>query len=65
MNEILDELLSITNSGFKSKHDDFIDTVSMLIKLRIIIPEKTLDLYNNNSLYNEYINYEEINSYDV
>ena len=30
LREIMEELTNASNSGFKSKHDDFIDTVSML-----------------------------------
>ncbi len=38
MIEALDELTSVTKSGFKSVHDDFCDTVSQLTSMFIILP---------------------------
>lgn len=38
MREMYDELTLATQSGFKSKHDDFIDTISMLALLKTFKP---------------------------
>jgi len=38
MREMYDELTLASQSGFKSKHDDFIDTISMLALLKIFKP---------------------------
>ena len=44
MVEALDELSLISPGGMKSKHDDFIDTISMLGSLTVWKPSETLDL---------------------
>ena len=47
--EGLDELKRTTISGFSSKHDDFLDTVSMLNELEIIAPSVGSEFeYNKN-----------------
>lgn len=40
MSEMLDELTLVTHEGFKSKHDDFIDTISMLSMMKTFKPSK-------------------------
>ena len=48
--ECLNELELATPSGFKSKHDDFIDTISMLSSLKVWKPSEESSLsYNPNS----------------
>lgn len=44
MIEAMDELRLICQSGFKSKHDDFIDTISMLGSMTVWRPSQTGDL---------------------
>lgn len=44
MIEAMDELTLVSKSGFKSKHDDFLDTVSQLGSLRPWKPTQTGDL---------------------
>jgi len=44
MIEAMDELTLISKAGFKSKHDDFLDTISMLGSLRPWKPSQTGDL---------------------
>lgn len=39
MNEFMDELLSVTPSGFKSMHDDCADTISQIPLLEYFIPQ--------------------------
>jgi len=41
MNEILDELRNSTKGGFKSRHDDWIDTLTMLGMIDLIKPSET------------------------
>lgn len=43
--EFLDELYKATNSGFKSKHDDVLDTFSMLNDLEIFYPTEDVSSY--------------------
>lgn len=40
-NEIMDELLKVTSEGFKSKHDDVLDTHSMLLDLEAFAPSNS------------------------
>lgn len=70
--EALDELQSVTPSGFKSKHDDFCDTVSQIPLLTVIKPEKPITVNSNddNVIYrNVYLNTDNVvefnNSYIV
>lgn len=51
MGEILDELKNASATGFKSKHDDFVDTVSMLSVLTPFKPSAEV-AYNYNTLDN-------------
>ena len=37
-NEYMDELLKVSKTGFKSKHDDVLDTNSMLLDLDLYAP---------------------------
>jgi len=43
MLEMLDELSLVTIGQFKSKHDDFADTISMLADLKVWVPSATID----------------------
>ena len=38
INELTSELRAITNSGIKAKHDDMVDTFSMMAKMKPVIP---------------------------
>lgn len=49
LNEILDELTLASAGGFKSKHDDFIDTVSMLSALTPWKPSPVSDFNRGDS----------------
>ena len=59
--EALDELSKISSTGFKSKHDDFVDTISMLYVMgswkpqqRITYPNfSELNFEDNRGLYNK------------
>jgi len=64
MIEILDELKNSSITGFKSKHDDFIDTVSMLNAIQAWKPSAE-SLYKKNieSSSNEYFDDYEEDSY--
>lgn len=42
MREAMSELELASRSGFKSKHDDFIDTISMLANLRVFKPSEDI-----------------------
>jgi len=42
--EAMEELMLISASGIKSKHDDFIDTISMLMSLTPWKPTETGDM---------------------
>lgn len=42
--EALDELSLVSRSGFRSKHDDFCDTISMLSQLRPFAPSEEVDV---------------------
>lgn len=67
VNEMKNELLSITMSGIKSKHDDMIDTVSMLADMDLLAPSiDVLQIYD--PISNEWIeddDYENGNSYII
>jgi predicted phage terminase large subunit-like protein len=45
INEFMAEVRAVTSSGIKSKHDDMIDTFSMMAKMKVILP----------SVENEYV----------
>lgn len=66
MREALDELKLVCPSGFKSKHDDFSDTISMLALLNTWAPgqesEITSDPYSH--LWGDYEAEDEFDSYD-
>lgn len=50
MVEAMDELRLVSKTGFKSKHDDFIDTISMLSCINIWKPSADIELtYNDES----------------
>jgi len=50
MREAMDELRNASASGFKSKHDDFVDTISMLSLMQAFKPSMTDSLeYNEKS----------------
>jgi predicted phage terminase large subunit-like protein len=49
MQEIMNELRNASTSGFKSKHDDFIDTVSMLSVMNPWKPSEALPIEYNES----------------
>ncbi|UYF10867.1 terminase large subunit [Vibrio phage 12VC501] len=50
MVEAHNELSLVSRSGFKSKHDDFIDTISMLSLMKIWKPSESIELkYNDTS----------------
>ncbi|MPS58864.1 MAG: hypothetical protein E2594_17100 [Pseudomonas sp.] len=49
MVEAMNELELATPGGFKSKHDDFIDTISMLASLHAWKPSEEAGLYQNES----------------
>ena len=71
MREALDELSSVTLSGFKSRHDDFCDTISQIPLLTYITPnnEKEEDKvisYSNDDIFNSFEDdYSESSSYIV
>ena len=48
MREAMDELSLASPGGFKSKHDDFIDTVSMLASLHVWKPTETGEMSRDN-----------------
>ena len=54
--ELINELSNVTINGFKSKHDDILDIISMVINLDIILPSSigSTDEYQN-------IDYSDIN----
>lgn len=65
--EGIDELKSVTNSGIKSAHDDFIDTVSQIAKLHRISENDTTEYTEisskkvfDNSIYYDYNNDNEL-----
>jgi len=67
MREILEELSNASKSGFKSKHDDFIDTVSMLSVMDPWKPgeEIMVDKTDDAVWKNDYIPENIDSSYDV
>lgn len=60
MNELLDELMYVSKAGFKSKHDDVADTVSMLSELTAYKPgnEVTYQV-GNDGVWEEVEDYKE------
>jgi hypothetical protein len=46
MKEAMNELTLVSSSGFKSKHDDFIDTISQLSSLKSWKPSQVAPLPN-------------------
>lgn len=68
MIEAMEELKSVTPSGFKSRHDDFADTISMLPLLMVVIPnsyedtKKPTEIYTSTNYFNTYILQEEASS---
>lgn len=68
MQEMMDELRNASGSGFKSKHDDFIDTVSMLSSIQAWKPSEQSAVVRQNDdgvWVSDYIEEESSNSYDV
>jgi phage terminase large subunit-like protein len=51
MRQALDELKLVCPSGFKSKHDDFSDTVSMLALLNTWVPAQDTNLVQDPHSY--------------
>lgn len=49
MKEAVNELSLVSPGGFKSKHDDFIDTISMLSSLTPWKPSEEAPLQNSES----------------
>lgn len=47
LREAMDELTLASKGGFKSKHDDFIDTISMLSLLNTWLPSDDITLHHN------------------
>jgi len=43
MNELIEELTFVTNDGFRSKHDDISDTLSMLLEMNPYKPSQEID----------------------
>lgn len=41
-NELMDELSNVSKSGFKSKHDDVCDTISMLSEMEVFAPSEEI-----------------------
>ncbi len=58
MVEAMDELRNVSASGFKSKHDDWIDTCSMLGSIEAWKPSEETEYKNNDGVWEE-IEYEE------
>jgi len=52
--EIFDELNNVSVDGFKSKHDDFLDTISMLMLMDIIYPNVDVE-YRYDDAKDEFI----------
>ena len=49
--EALDELCLVTAGGFKSKHDDFLDTISMLASLTAWKPSEVAPIQTQDNKY--------------
>lgn len=66
MNECMTELRLTTRKGFKSKHDDFLDTISMLGVLDVWKPsEPVKHIFNDESgIWESEEGIEEVNSFD-
>jgi phage terminase large subunit-like protein len=56
--EAMDEIKNASASGFKSKHDDFIDTISMLGSIEAWKPSEETEYKRKNGIWEE-IEYEE------
>jgi predicted phage terminase large subunit-like protein len=68
MVEIMDEIRNATIGGFKSKHDDFIDTVSMLSVMNPWKPSEQSAIVKQDDKgvwVSDYVEEENNNSYDV
>ena len=66
--EAMDELRNASAGGFKSKHDDFIDTVSMLSSIQAWKPSEQSAVVKQNDdgvWVSDYVEEESSNSYDV
>lgn len=46
-NELMDELTNVSKKGFKSKHDDVCDTISMLSEMDPILPGEEVHMEKN------------------
>jgi predicted phage terminase large subunit-like protein len=51
LKELLEELRLVAQSGFKSKHDDAIDTISMLALLHVYLPSENQVSFKKDSVY--------------
>ena len=49
--EMLEEIRLVSYGGFKSKHDDAIDTVSMLALLKTYKPSEVIPMASTNNVY--------------
>lgn len=49
MNELMDELGNVSKKGFKSKHDDIADTISMLSEMNAFRPSEEVTYVRNSS----------------
>ena len=59
MIEAMDELRNASAGGFKSKHDDFIDTISMLSSIQAWKPSEEIAYESNNGVWEE-VEFEEV-----
>lgn len=62
MVECMDELQLASKAGFKSKHDDFIDTISMLGSLVVWRPSEYIEMQKNNDDIWEADSFDEANA---
>jgi phage terminase large subunit-like protein len=57
--EALDELGNVSSTGFKSKHDDFVDTISMLMALKPVKPGEEINYSkhtkNSMNIWSEFV----------
>ena len=49
--EMLEEIRLVSYGGFKSKHDDAIDTISMLALLKTYKPSEVIPMVSSNNVY--------------
>lgn len=72
--EFIDEITSVTPSGFKSEHDDCADTISQIPLIEYFTPmnpnlskgeDKTIDYGRGNRYFREPVNEEYVDSYIV